>query len=167
MRAAALALLAACLGTAALHAKPINEKAVSISIPAGSSVVIELGKKGKRVFLVKSMDQVEMRAETAFEHDAMGSAAGKVDNGFGAIFDIVPRETPHNLPPAPKPAAKLIKFTLKRIEGRRDMILFIENGYDEAIGYRAEFSDDPMGKWEPTSSCPVYPGTIGVEQWPH
>lgn len=110
---------------------------------------------------------MEMRAQTAFEHAAMGSAAGKAGNGEGAIFAIVPRETPHDLPPAAIPAPNRVKFTLKRIEGHRDMLLFIENGYQVAIGYHAEFANDPVGKSEPTSTCPVLPGAIGVEHWPH
>jgi len=56
---------------------------------------------------------------------------------------------------------------LKRIEGRPDMILFVENGYGQAISYHAAFSDSLLGASVATSICPVPPGKVGVEHWPH
>ena len=160
-------LLPAVLTAGTALAADVNERVLAMTMPAGKASVVALATDGGPGFIARANDDVPMQPETIFERDAMASSAGKVDSGAGAVFNIVPYEMPSDLPAASLPPANLIRFKLKRIEGHRDMILFIENGYDVAITYQAAFSNERKGPFKSTSTCPVPHGKIWVEQWPH
>lgn len=68
--------------------------------------------------------------------------------------------------PEPEPIAPgrfVAKFMA--IGGGRATLLVLENGYDQAIAYRARIT--VKGKSTPTDVCTVLPGKRGFENWPY
>lgn len=68
--------------------------------------------------------------------------------------------------PEPEPIAP-DRFVAKfmAIGGGKATLLVLENGYDQAIAYRARIT--VKGKTTPTDVCIVLPGKRGFENWPY
>lgn len=68
--------------------------------------------------------------------------------------------------PEPEPIAP-DRFVAKflAVGGGKATLLVLENGYDQAIAYRARIT--VKGKITPTDVCTVLPGKRGFENWPY
>jgi hypothetical protein len=56
-------------------------------------------------------------------------------------------------------------FKLTRRDGAVETLLVLENGYNQALRYRARMRSD--GRSRPTDVCTVLPRLRGYEHWPH
>ncbi len=65
----------------------------------------------------------------------------------------------------PQPQANAVKFGLLRAPETGHTILVIENGYPQALTYRAQITHH--GKTVPTDVCLVIPQGRGYEDWPY
>jgi hypothetical protein len=156
-------LIGALLLAGPAPAEETAQPSIMMGIPVGTTVVIRMRDDGLPGFFVDSMEPISATPETDFERRASESAHAQgatervfaIDGGTGA--------------PPPPPVKGVIRFTLKRIEGRPHTLLFIENGYKRGIFFRAEITNDgfPMAKGRPTSICPVMPAFRSVEHWPY
>jgi hypothetical protein len=70
-----------------------------------------------------------------------------------------------NVPRMVDPAKTLVVEFLQR-EKQVDMILQIRNPFDFPIKYHADMGNF-QGGFTRTNSCPVMPGKIAIEHWPH
>ena len=156
-------LIGALLLASPAHAKEAAQPSVIMGIQVGTTVVIRMRDDGLPGFIVDSMTAQSATPETHFERGAAQSAYAQ-----GATERVFPIDGGAGGPPAP-PIKDVIRFTLKRMEGRPGMLLFIENGYERGIFFRAEITNDgsPTAKGRPTSICPVMPVLRSVEHWPY
>ncbi|ATE67004.1 hypothetical protein [Rhizorhabdus dicambivorans] len=157
----------AFLVAATLHAGPLPlqaaEPSVMMGMPVGTTVVVRMREDGLPGFIVDSMTAISATPETGFERRAadVSHAQGATDKTFP--IDGGPDG------PLPKPTKNVIRFSLKQMEGRPGTLLFIENGYEQGIFFKAEITNDatPLAKGRPTSICPVMASFRSVEHWPY
>lgn len=69
-----------------------------------------------------------------------------------------------NMPPAPVTERGVVRIRFFQIAGRHS-VLFVENGTDRALVYRATMTRD--GRQSPTDVCLIPAHQRGNEHWPH
>lgn len=153
-------LIGVLLSAGPARAEEAAEASVMMGIPVGTTAVIRMRDDGRPGFIVESMTSIPATPDTDFERRAAESARAQ-----GASEDVLPIGG-GTTSPSP-PAKNVIRFSLKRMEGRPGTLLFIENGYGRGIFFRAEITNDgsPLAKGRPTSICPVLPAFRSVEHW--
>jgi hypothetical protein len=69
-----------------------------------------------------------------------------------------------SIPEAPPIRAGVVRLRFMSIAGQHSLLI-VENGYDQALVYRARMTRD--GETGPTDVCLVTPRRRGFEHWPH
>ena len=88
---------------------------------------------------------------------------GTWDAAVGAVSAPVTNE---DIPAEPPPIARdQIQISLLPVSGGTRTLLYIENGYDQALTYRARIRRD--GREAPTDVCQVLPDLRSAEWWPY
>ena len=64
-------------------------------------------------------------------------------------------------------ASSVIEISLKQMPDKPDMMLVIRNPFDRLLKYKAAMQVPPANDPMATSTCPVLPGKLGIETWPH
>lgn len=74
-----------------------------------------------------------------------------------------------NGPKLVEPSPKTVRVTFRQAASGEDMLLVIQNGYDDALTYNAGMMvrGREGAQWSATSVCTVLPGIYAFEHWPH
>ncbi|MGN6819217.1 MAG: hypothetical protein ACTHJR_11175 [Sphingomonas sp.] len=136
---------------------PVAAMAQTVTIKRGETVTLAVDDTGPRV--------VERAATAPTNFEIVGSAEaqrGDYDQAVGPNFQPMGKTGAGAL--APKPEAGKIVLRFIRTPGKDQSLLSIQNGYDQALVYRAVMH---VGKdAQPTDVCLVAPGKLGIEHWP-
>lgn len=81
------------------------------------------------------------------------------------VTEGVPITHDSRAPAAPEPEPGKLRFRFFRLPGSAHSLLVVQNGYSQALLYRARISS--RGKTSPTDVCLVIPGKSGFEHWPY
>jgi hypothetical protein len=96
---------------------------------------------------------------------AAGRHLAKLPTPAAPVTQGMPIRRDDVIPPAPVPAANLLRFRLLGVAGTDHTLLVVENGYAQAMTYRATIT--VAGKPQATDVCLVMPGKPSVEHWPY
>lgn len=142
---------------AALMLAPVAATAQSVTIKRGESVTLTVDDAGTKV--IDRAEAVPTNFEIANSAEAQ---RGDYDQAIGPNFQAMGSNGSGALAPKPEPGKIVLRFI--RTPGKDQSLLIIQNGYDQALVYRAVMH---VGKNnEPTDVCLVIPGKLGVEHWP-
>lgn len=131
----------------------------TVTIARGQAVVLHFDEGGGAVLVERAvaapLTPFERRVATDLSNGVYDHAVGSVSAPMTADDDVRPA------PVAPYEVR--IKFA--PAPNGVDTMLMIENGYDQAFGYRAIMTID--GASETTDVCLVRPVLRGFEHWPY
>ncbi|MES2443580.1 MAG: hypothetical protein V4574_12185 [Pseudomonadota bacterium] len=132
---------------------------IALAAPAQAQVALEPGQ-GVTVHIgnddVAKTGAIGPAALAAHDQVFLRQLPGAYASGQELVFSSV-----QDAPPM-APDALTLRFIV--IDGKSTM-LALENGYDDAIRYRARIT--VRGKSQPTDVCLVIPGKRGYEHWPY
>jgi hypothetical protein len=143
---------------ALLMLAPVTAAAQTVMIKRGETVTVAIDEKGAR-----EVDRAET-VPTNFEIVGAAEAQrGDYDQATGPNFKAMGGNTGSAaLAPKPEPGKIVLRFI--RTPGKDQSLLSIQNGYGQALVYRAAMH---VGKnSQPTDVCLVLPGKLGIEHWP-
>ena len=141
----------------ALLLAPVAVSAQAVTIKRGETVTVQIDDKG-----VREIDRA-VTEPTNFE--IVGSAEaqrGDYAQAIGPNTKAMASTGSGALAPKPEPGKIVLRFI--RTPGKDQSLLSIQNGYDQALAYRAVMH---LGNNStPTDVCVVLPRKVGVEHWP-
>jgi len=139
--------------SAALAVAPLPAWGQAIALGPGEAVTLRVGEKSP---------SERGRAEwTPYDLAVARHLVGQpVPEAPVDSAEPVPRDMPE-APPL-RPGAVRLRFL--SIAGRHSLLI-VENGYDQALVYRARMTYE--GRTRPTDVCLVRPGQRGFEHWPN
>ncbi|MBB4838042.1 hypothetical protein HNP52_001093 [Sphingomonas kyeonggiensis] len=132
--------------------------AQGVKLAIGDEVTFTLDS-GKPVALRKA-PAIPTRFETAVGAHFLGLEPPKAPVTEGQAF---PKDL--ELPAPPVPDAGKIRFRFLGVAGSDHAMLVIQNGYAQALVYRARIT--ARGQAAPTDVCLVMPGKPSIEHWPY
>ena len=147
----AWAIAASLLAAAPLCAQP------PIALEPGDAVTLHVDGRGT----------VEVSPRTAAEWTPFDLAAARHLSGLtppgrpDPYATEIPRDD--NMPAVPPVEPDMIRVKFLSIAGRHSLLV-MENGYGQAIAYRARMTRG--GRTTPTDVCLVVPNYHGFEHWP-
>ena len=138
---------------------PLAASAQTVTIARGEAVTLTIAGDGSA--------RVAGRAETEpTSYETAASAEfqrGDYDQAMGPNAMTMGRSGAGALAPTPAPGKIVLRFV--RTPGKDASLLSIQNGYGDALVYRAAIRADE--RTTATDVCTVIPGKIGNEFWPY
>jgi hypothetical protein len=150
-------LLAAALVLAALAAAPARaqelvlgpEEAVTLRIGADAKGGFDIAERGRAQWTAHDLAVARNFVTGAYD-EAVGNNTLPLDRGTG-------------IPEAPPVVPGAVRLRFLPIAGRHSELI-VENGYDDALVYRATIT--VAGASRPTDVCVVTPHNRAFEHWP-
>ncbi len=141
----------------ALVLAAIPAAAAPVRLAAGEYVTLQQAATGE--WRIVGRGQAAAKPESESEQVAIDKLAGKPPAAE------VPAQFITGKHANPVIADGAVRFVLRRVEGRSDMILVVENGFSQFLRYSAMLERD--GRLQPTTVCEVLNGKRpAYEYWP-
>lgn len=138
---------------------------VVLGLEPGLRFVVRIDEAGK-----VSADPDGAASLTSLDQNVLEQLAGayqdpeKIAQSSGAKAAMFRSDGIRSAPIEPD-AIRVSLFRLTRRDGAVETLLVFENGYDQALRYRARMTSG--GRTQPTDVCTVLPHLRGYEHWPH
>lgn len=136
---------------------PVAATAQTLTIKRGEAVTLTMDDKGTQV--VDRGDVAPSNFEIVYSAEVQ-----RGDYAEATGPNVLPANPDGSGALAPKPEPGKIVLHFIRTPGKDQSLLSIQNGYDQALVYRAVMHVGT--KSAPTDVCLVIPGKIGTEHWP-
>jgi hypothetical protein len=130
----------------------------------GESVVLAVSADGSLV--VETVDRAEgiLKDEVISDLTAVFAPGGAGENATES--DVIPRKGAVDIVAVP---ANRLRVTFRQEAEGEDMLLVIQNGFDDPVLYNAGMLVPEQGQqtWAATSVCTIMPKLMAFEHWPH
>jgi len=135
-----------------------------LTIFPGESVVLVVAADGSLEVESVAHAEVILKDEVISELTAVFAPGGAGENATES--DVIPRKGAVDIAAVP---ANRLRVTFRQEAEGEEMLLVIQNGFDDPVLYNAGMLVPSQGQptWVETSVCTIMPNLMAFEHWPH